>query len=1175
MWAFIIFSMNDGFGSSGSLRGIRSLGSALGATSLLGVGPPRSMIGGKSICLTADGAQNQVPLSTMNLNDFSHGSNIKRVTRTFEGLPENLLGNLIDSERCRYSSASSNNFQTPPTSKLVTGRGRFTPSPLSGTTYTTVNFAAFKSVNSSYGDGKSLCVGQFVSEVTPSSRRLQNVNLQDIPEFRNEQVPTPKSTTHMRQRKIIFELPTAAITRSNNPESANITKPVLKCTPQLGQDKINFQLPASTITASTKPDNTCPSMSRSKRPFKITQNLKDRNDIEYFDNVEVEDHSEEIPMEFGGYMSEEEFDLHTNDLWQGYMDLGMLDKLCPYCKAIMWNNGRNKKSNKHVSPTFSVYCRNGQLYVYDTENEIENRKRAIPGSDSTDSDIVKGADGRSNNVGPSNEVGALIVGDLEDSCGTRDIVVQTKTKQLQRIFETNAHSMPLQYPLLFPHGDEGFHLKIPLMGKNGGPPPKIIEGDDDGEESKQRCYVSMREYYAYKFMIRLTEGLTPHLSGRLWQQYIVDAFTAFEQYRLEWIKRNQKTIRSDLYNSIRDSLRKVMYVIEFHKRGLPHAHMLIWLHPDDRPNMIEQIDDLVCAEIPHKETDPAGYNAVKNYMIHGSCGKDFSYSPCMSDGKCGRQFPKRYNGHTFFDDFGFPVYRWRRMDRTVEKNKQQLDNQFIVPYNRDLLLRFQCHMNLEICNNSLSSKYLFKYCLKGHDTIIMMIRRKKRLPLNSEKGKTIDEVRHFPDDRYVCASEVAWTLLGYDIHYRYPSIERFPVHVEGGKNVTFNVNDTLDEVATKASNRKSSTSFRDLRTINGRTYNTYKEACEVLGLLKDDNQWHSTLRENTESGMPFQLRSMFVHILTNCPVADQLKLWTDNLKFMSDDILYNKWKNSGNVELKLSDADLENYTLVGIKHGSDIAELIKNTSLVIWDEAPMQHRHGFEYVDRCFRDIMASAHPRDKNILFGGITSSLWNHCKVFMLHQNMRLGCGMNAEENQKIAEFAKWVLDVGDGKVENIHPDNIYKDPEIIIPRKYLVEKKTNAVKDIVDVTYPDFTKNYTTESYLKEGAILTPTNAIVDEVNSHVLNLIPGITHSYLSQDSIDTETGYDDNDYESSFPIEYLNSINMPSILKHDLKLKIEDVVMLMRNLNQIMGLCNGTRMVLTKYLKNNVEYQLLT
>lgn len=54
----------------------------------------------------------------------------------------------------------------------------------------------------------------------------------------------------------------------------------------------------------------------------------------------------------------------------------------------------------------------------------------------------------------------------------------------------------------------------------------------------------------------MKSGLTPHLSGRLWQQYIVDVFTAVEQYRLDWVKKNQKIIRSDLYRSIRDSIRK-------------------------------------------------------------------------------------------------------------------------------------------------------------------------------------------------------------------------------------------------------------------------------------------------------------------------------------------------------------------------------------------------------------------------------------------------------------------------------------------------------------------------------------------------------------------------------------------------------------------------------------------
>lgn len=50
--------------------------------------------------------------------------------------------------------------------------------------------------------------------------------------------------------------------------------------------------------------------------------------------------------------------------------------------------------------------------------------------------------------------------------------------------------------------------------------------------------------------------MTPHLCGRLWQQYVVDAFYAIEQYRLDWISTYQTTIWSGLYNFIRDAVRK-------------------------------------------------------------------------------------------------------------------------------------------------------------------------------------------------------------------------------------------------------------------------------------------------------------------------------------------------------------------------------------------------------------------------------------------------------------------------------------------------------------------------------------------------------------------------------------------------------------------------------------------
>lgn len=41
-----------------------------------------------------------------------------------------------------------------------------------------------------------------------------------------------------------------------------------------------------------------------------------------------------------------------------------------------------------------------------------------------------------------------------------------------------------------------------------------------------------------------------------------------------------------------------------------------------------------------------------------------------------------------------------------------------------------------------------------------------------------------------------------------------------------------------------------------------------------------------------------------------------------------------------------------ISHNSDIAELLKQTSLILWDEAPMQNHYAFEALDHTLRDIM-------------------------------------------------------------------------------------------------------------------------------------------------------------------------------------------------------------------------------
>ena len=164
-----------------------------------------------------------------------------------------------------------------------------------------------------------------------------------------------------------------------------------------------------------------------------------------------------------------------------------------------------------------------------------------------------------------------------------------------------------------------------------------------------------------------------------------------------------------------------MYTIEFQKRGLPHAHILVFLHSEDKIQTPSKIDDTISAEISDKDIDPLTFSAVERFMIHGPCGILNKKSPCMVNGKCGKHYPKRFHDKTSIDEDGFPIYMRRNGGRYILKNGSQLDSRYVVPYNRHLLIKYDAHINVELCNRSRSIKYLFKYINKGPDQVRAVI----------------------------------------------------------------------------------------------------------------------------------------------------------------------------------------------------------------------------------------------------------------------------------------------------------------------------------------------------------------------------------------------------------------------------------------------------------------------
>ena len=89
-------------------------------------------------------------------------------------------------------------------------------------------------------------------------------------------------------------------------------------------------------------------------------------------------------------------------------------------------------------------------------------------------------------------------------------------------------------------------------------------------------------------------------------------------------------------------------------------------------------------------------------------------------------------------------------------------NRDVVPYNPYLLLRYNCHINVEKSTSPRNAKYLYKYVTKGPD----------RAMIRSElDGQARDEIADYKDCRSVGSCEAAWHLLGYPIARRYPSVQ--------------------------------------------------------------------------------------------------------------------------------------------------------------------------------------------------------------------------------------------------------------------------------------------------------------------------------------------------------------------------------------------------------------------
>ncbi|XP_075665627.1 uncharacterized protein LOC142635332 [Castanea sativa] len=784
--------------------------------------------------------------------------------------------------------------------------------------------------------------------------------------------------------------------------------------------------------------------------------------------------------------------------------------------------------------------KSAQLYIFDTENEVQHRIRSISSdkeNDGIDPEIVNSlihmlddnnalvkvfriardhytecnttdvrlrlTNCRTNhssqyNLPTASKVAGLIVGDFDPNNGYHGIIVEDCDHGLWHISEIHPTFMAMQYPLLFPYGEDGFSLGI----------PKRLRGSMHETENSA---VTMKEYYAFRIRQRLSEGgykkKLDYLRAEIYSSLkdavlqgdttrasigkrivLPSSFTGGPRYMiqnyqdamaicrwagypnlfltftcnpkwleiisfLELIPGQKSKDRPDILarafkvklDALLQDIKKgqhfgkvvaVVYTIEFQKRGLPHAHILVFLHPDDKYSVPKDIDSIISAEIPDSLEDSIGHEVVKQSMMHGPCGATRPNSPCMVDNSCTKHFPK----HLFVK----PSLMTKAF-RLIEDEKllEQIWELNWKDFSEDILFR-QSYALYEI------EKLLIK------------------------AGKSLKDYPAMPLPNMSLIRERNNRLLEEEMSY--------------------------DKEALAAEYALSSVASLGIASLL------------LPGGCTAHSRFHIPLCVNEDS-------------------------------------------------------------MCDIKQKTQLAKLLCATKLIIWDEAPMARRNCFEALDRTLRDILHFSSNFDPNKVFGGIIvifggdfrqillvipkgrredivasainkSVIWNHCEIFMLTENMRLNQIFNDwEDSQSIVDFGNWILRIENGEFENVDGESWIEIPED------LIIKPTRDPSDIINVTYLDMHDKMKGSQYLQERAILAPTNEIVNKINDQILSLVDEEELVYLRSDTVYKSSNSITN-LDMLYLVEFLNSLEFPGIPKHKLKLKVGIPIMLLRNLNQI-------------------------
>ncbi|XP_076953571.1 uncharacterized protein LOC143627683 [Bidens hawaiensis] len=460
---------------------------------------------------------------------------------------------------------------------------------------------------------------------------------------------------------------------------------------------------------------------------------------------------------------------------------------------------------------------------------------------------------------------------------------------------------------------------------------------DDANTEGRRTIVAMLEYYCYKLQIRSAENALL-FGGRLLQQFGVDLVSRVFCAKQEDLK--EQLLKKHLLEKVK----AYVYVIEFQKRGLPHAHILLIMYPQYKINNPDHYDKVVCAEIPDVRKHPKLHELVVKHMMHGPCGNLRPKSPCMKGDpeSCRFHYPRQFNDLATQGEDSYPLYRRRDNGIRVDVRGSDLDNR------------------------GLSRHY------------------KQVIQIDPDKqGVVINEIKRFQDARYVSPPEAMWRIFSFPLSQISPAVLTLQLHLPNQQMVRFRDDDIMTQIVDRERGKKTMlTAFfktnrvdemarqylykdfpkhftwnggsrcwnrRKQRPQRGRIVSTNpaegERAALEIGLIENDDSLSRCLTEASLFQFPKALRGLFATILVFCKPGDVRKLWNDHFDSMSEDY---RLHHDVNLQYALHREVQEEYRIVVEPEHLSARDSLNCDQKIVYNEIMMHvdnDRPGLFFID--------------------------------------------------------------------------------------------------------------------------------------------------------------------------------------------------------------------------------------